>query len=129
MIEALRSAGVSVLALLLTRAEFASVELSLARAQILRWLLSALVACVLAMLGLIALSAMIVAALWERLGWYSVALLAVLYCASAALLVARLLREAATLPPLLAETFAELAKDRDAIFGASGTVQDQSGGQ
>jgi uncharacterized membrane protein YqjE len=120
MIAALRRAAHSALALLVTRAEFASVELSLAREQAMRWLLMALTASVLAMLGLIALSAALVVALWDRFGWYAVAALALLYCASAAVLVARLLYEVAHAPPLLAQTFAELAQDRAALQGRPG---------
>jgi uncharacterized membrane protein YqjE len=117
--DALVRALASAVALLLTRAEFASVELSIARAQAMRWLLMALGACVLAMLGLIALSAVIALSLWERFGWMPAAVLAVAYCAGAALLVGRLLQELGSAPPLLSQTFAELAKDRDALFGTS----------
>jgi uncharacterized membrane protein YqjE len=112
----LRAAN-SAFALLLTRAEFASVELSLARERLLGWLLAALAAGVLAVLGLIALSATIVIALWDRFGWYTAAALAILYGGATALLVGRLLHALATAPPLLAQTFAELAKDRDALRG------------
>lgn len=125
MMDALRRVASSALALLLTRAEFAGVELSLAREQALRWLLAALGASVLAMLSLITLSATIVIVLWDRFGWYSAAMLALLYCGAAALLVIRLLHELATSPPLFAETFAELAKDRDALCGELSSPDDE----
>jgi uncharacterized membrane protein YqjE len=109
----------SALALLLTRAEFASVELSLARAQLMRWLLFALVAAVFAMLGLIAASAFIVFVLWDRFGWVPVGALAVLYGGAALWLVLRVVQEIGAAPPLLEQTFAELARDRDAIFSTA----------
>jgi uncharacterized membrane protein YqjE len=114
-LPAWRRAGESLLALALVRAEFASVELTIAAQAGLRWLLVALASCVIAMLGLIALSATLVIALWERLGWYSLAALAFLYCATTVLLVAWLLRSLAAARPLLSDTLAEIAKDGAAI--------------
>ena len=113
--QAWRRAGQSLLALALARAEFASVELTLAAQSALRWLLVALTTCVIAMLGLIALSATLVIALWDHFGWYPLAGLALVYCASAALLLSWLLRSVAAARPLLSDTFAELAKDGAAI--------------
>jgi uncharacterized membrane protein YqjE len=110
-----RRAGQSLLALALARAEFASVELTLAAQSALRWLLVALATCVIAMLALIALSAVLVVALWERLGWYPLAGVALLYCIATALLVGWLLRSIANARPLLSQTFTELAKDGAAI--------------
>lgn len=117
--ETLRRAGRSALALLLTRVEFAGVELSLAREQAQRWFLVALAAGVLGLLGLASLSAMIVLALWDRFGWYSAATLAVVYCGGAIMLAARLLHRLASAPPLLSQTLSELARDLDALRGAA----------
>ncbi len=111
----LRRAADAVIALLLTRAEFASVELSIAVQGALRWLLVALATCVLGMLALIALSAALVVGLWPLLGWYSVLILALVYCAATAVLAQRLLSAIAQSRPLLAQTFIELAKDRAAL--------------
>lgn len=102
--------------LVLTRAEFASVELSLARGQLLRWIALTLLAMLLALLALLALSALVVLVLWERLGVASVALLVVVYAAAAAIVWRRVQRELDEAPPLLAETFAELRQDRDALW-------------
>jgi uncharacterized membrane protein YqjE len=113
--QAWRRAGQSLLALVLARAEFASVELTLAAQSALRWLLVALATCVIAMLALIALSAAVVVALWDHFGWYPLGVLALLYCGSTALLAAWLLRSVAAARPLLSDTFAELAKDGAAI--------------
>ena len=110
-----RRAGQSLLALALARAEFASVELTLAAQSALRWLILALATCVVAMLALIALSAAVVVALWDHFSWYPLGVLALLYCGATALLVGWLLRSVATARPLLSQTFAELAKDGAAI--------------
>jgi uncharacterized membrane protein YqjE len=110
-----RRAGQSLLALALARAEFASVELTIAAQAALRWLLVALAACVIAMLGLIALSATLVIGLWDHLGWYALAALALFYCLTTAALVGWLLRSLARARPLLSDTLAEIAKDGAAI--------------
>lgn len=114
----------SALSLLLARAEFAGVELSLARAQLMRWIAFALAASALAMLGLIGLSAVLVLALWDRYGWVPLGVLTALYCLGAAWLGWRVLDEVASTPPLLSQTFDELAKDRIAVFGAPAATRD-----
>lgn len=105
--------------LALTRAEFASVELSLARAQLLRWVALTLLAALLALLAVLALSALLVIVLWERLGAGSVGVLALVYGVAALAVWGRLRREVADAPPLLAETFAELRQDREALWPPS----------
>ena len=122
-----RRAGQSLLALALARAQFASVELTLAAQAGLRWLLVALATCVIAMLALIALSAVVVVALWDRFSWYPLAALALLYCGSTALLAGWLMRSVATAQPLLSQTFAELAKDGAAIRRSAAPVTSDSG--
>jgi uncharacterized membrane protein YqjE len=107
----------SALSLVLVRAEFAAVEFSLARAQAMRWVIMALGASVLALLGLMALSAFLAALLWDRYGWMPVGVLGLLYSLGAAWLLWRVWRDISTAPPVLAETFAELARDREAVFG------------
>lgn len=122
-VHAWRRAGQSLLALALARAQFASVELTVAAQAALRWVLVALASCVIAMLALIALSATVVMALWEHYSWYPLAALALLYCATTVALVAWLLRSLARARPLLSETFAELAKDGAAIRGSVTPVE------
>ena len=123
----LRRAGQSLLALALARAEFASIELSLAARAALGWVFAALAASVLAMLALIALSATLVAALWDHYSWYPLAALALLYCGATVLLLAWLARSIAGAPPLLKETFAELAKDAAAVQRAAATAPEEDG--
>lgn len=127
--DAVRRAGASLFALALIRAEFASLELTLAVRNALRWLACVLVACVLGMLALIAASAAIVAALWDRLGWYTVGLLALVYGAATIAFGVRLAQALARARPLLSQTFAELAKDRAALgaFEAADTGMHDGG--
>jgi uncharacterized membrane protein YqjE len=105
--------------LMLTRARFAAVELTQTGADALRWLLWALGATALLVLTLMVATAAIVLALWPWLGWLSLALLTLAYAAVTGYLGYRLWRALQARPPLLAQTMAELAKDREAVFGHS----------
>jgi len=111
--------------LVLLRAQFAAVELAQARAQLVRWLLLALVVLGLALLGLLAATALFAIAFWPQLGGWALALPAAAYLLLAALLLRRLQREVAEAPPPLADTLQELAHDRDALrAAASGQTAD-----
>jgi uncharacterized membrane protein YqjE len=114
-LDAVRRLSAASLALLLSRAEFASVELAQARAQLVRWFMLALAGALLALLAVLAASAWLVIALWERAGWVTLAALAAAFAAAAAWVLLRLQREIRDAPPLLAQTLQELAKDRDAL--------------
>ncbi len=116
-IDALRRLSAASVNLLLSRAEFASVELAQARAQLMHWLLLALGALLLALLGLLAATALFVALLWPVLGWVSLLLPAIAYLLGAVWVFLRLQREIEDAPPLLSDTLQELAKDRDAFRG------------
>lgn len=116
-LDAVRRLSASSLNLLLTRAQFASVELAQSRAQIIRWVGLALIGAVLALLALMAFSALIVIVFWGQGGPWMLLALAVLYAVASYLAVLRLQREVREAPPLLAETLDEFAKDRDAIVG------------
>lgn len=120
----MRRLSAASLALLLSRAEFASVELAQARAQLLRWFMLALVGALLALLAVVAASAWLVVALWDRAGGVTLAALVVAFGAAAWWVLVRLQREVRDAPPLLAQTLQELAKDRDAL-ARSGTADDQ----
>ena len=115
-LEGLRRLSAASVSLLLTRAEFASLELAQGRVQFMRWLGMALAAAVLGMLCLIAMSAAVVLALWPQWNWATLALLALVYLVASAWLVRRLQREVQAAPPMLAQTLEELAKDREALF-------------
>jgi uncharacterized membrane protein YqjE len=113
----LRRAATAASSLLLARAEFAAVELTQAGADALRWLLAALAATALLTLTLVAVTATIVMALWERAGWYSMGILALIYVGATGFVVHRLRRTLHARRPVLEQTLAELAKDREALFG------------
>ena len=114
----LRRAARALLELGLARAEFASIELTLAARSALRWVAVALLASVLGMLGLLALGATLVLALWERYGWYPLAALAMLFCGASVALLAWAARSIMRAPPLLAQTISELGKDGAALRAA-----------
>lgn len=116
----LRRLLASASSLLLTRAEFASLELAQARAQAVRWVVLALGIAVLALMTLLVLSALLVAVLWSSLGWITLAVLLALYGGLAAWALLTLRREVATAPPLLDETLRELHQDREALLAGLG---------
>lgn len=105
-------------ALLVARAEFASVELALVRAQFVRWLLLATLALLLGLLGLLSATAVVSLVLWPLLGWGALLVPAVGYLAAATWVVVKLRREVDAAPPLLHETLQEIARDRDALLQA-----------
>jgi uncharacterized membrane protein YqjE len=125
--DALRRLSAASVNLLLSRAEFASVELAQARAQLMRWLLLALGVLLFALLGLLAATALFVALLWPVLGWVALLLPALAYLFGAVLVFRHLQREIASAPPLLSDTLQELAKDRDAFRGQAVDTADRRG--
>jgi len=117
LVSRLRRAAAAASALLAARAQFAIAELGLAASHAAAWLLMAMLVWLLALLSICALTAAVVLALWDRFGWYSAGVLGLLYAACAGWLALRLLRQIRASPKLLAQTFAELAKDREVLFG------------
>lgn len=115
-LESIRRLSSASAALLLTRAESASLELAQARAQLVRWLLFAFGVGLLALAGLLAASAALVVVLWARFEWATLVLLALVYGGIAVALFRRLQHEIGTAPPLLAQTLEELARDREALL-------------
>lgn len=113
-------------ALVLARAEFAAVELTQTGVDALRWLLWALVATSLMVLTLIAATVTIVLVLWDRVGWLSLAFLTLVYAIATTYLMVRLWRQLRARRPLLAQTLAELSKDRDALFGQDIDVEQET---
>ncbi len=111
--------------LLLSRAEFASLELAQARAQILRWFTLSLLVMVLLLLTLIIGSALLTVALWPQLGWVTLAILLAVYALGAALALRKLMGEVTAAPPVLSQTLQELSNDRDVFVArARQTAQD-----
>ena len=117
-LDAMRRLPAALVTLLLSRAEFASLELAEARTRFLRWIVLALLGAILTMLALMVGSALLTVALWPRFGWGTLAALAVVYAVLALWVFRTLAVEHASTPPLLSETLRELASDRDAVFAA-----------
>ena len=105
--------------LLVSRAEFASLELAQTRGQMLRWVVLALLAMVL-LLALIAGSALLTVALWPHYGWITLAALFAVYALGAGWVFRTLTVEISRAPPVLAETLRELSRDRDTLLAGSG---------
>jgi uncharacterized membrane protein YqjE len=117
-LDAMRRLPAALVTLLLSRAEFATLELAEARTRFLRWIVLALLGAILTMLALMVGSALLTVALWPRFGWGTLAALAVVYAVLALWVFRTLAVEHASTPPLLSETLRELANDRDAVFAA-----------
>jgi uncharacterized membrane protein YqjE len=127
-LDAVRRLSAATVNLLLSRAEFASLELAQTRAQLIRWVALALFAMVLVLLALIAGSALLTAALWPRYGWITLAVLLALYVLGAALVFRKLKTEMSAAPPVLSATLRELSNDRDALLADTRRRVDDGGG-
>ncbi len=112
---AVRRLSTATVDLLVSRAEFASLELAQTRAQLIRWVVLALCAAVLALLALIAATALFAVVLWPRLGWIALAVPVGVYALLALWLFRKLSTEVASAPPVLSETLRELSADRAAL--------------
>jgi uncharacterized membrane protein YqjE len=125
--DAMRRLTTAAVDLLLSRAEFASLELAQTRAQFIRWIALALFAMLLLLLALIAGSALLAVTLWPRYGWITLAMLFAVYALAAWWVFRILAGEIAAAPPVLSETLRELSGDRDALF-ADRYREDDGGG-
>ena len=124
-LDAVRRLSAATANLLLSRAEFASLELAQARAQLLRWFTLSLLVKVLLLLTLIIGSALLTVALWPQLGWITLAVLLAVYALGAALVLRKLMGEVAAAPPVLSQTLQELSNDRDVFVArARQTMQE-----
>ncbi|HUL66645.1 MAG TPA: hypothetical protein VLW55_18755, partial [Burkholderiaceae bacterium] len=105
-VQALRRVSARSLTLLLSRVELATVELAQARDLLVRWQLFALACSALFQLAAAAATVALAALLWERLGPITLIAAALVYASIGLALLARLQREVAQAPPLLAATLA-----------------------
>jgi uncharacterized membrane protein YqjE len=126
---ALRRVSARSLTLLLSRAELAALELGQARTRAVRWLFLSLACTAVFALALLAASAALVAALWDRFGVLTLVVLGLVFAVAGFLVLLRLQREIDTAPPILSATLAEFAKDRDAFFGEDDTAPTQESGR
>lgn len=119
-LDALRRLSTGGLALLRTRVEYATLELSMARERILRWCVRGLVAAQLIQLALLCLTALVIALLWPLIGPWSLLCLALLFGGAAWWLLSRLVDDIEGAPAPLAETMRQLAEDQRAMADAFG---------
>lgn len=115
LIAALRGLLTQALALAVTRGQLAALEIEEARARTLRWAALGLAAGVLLLAALLTLSLWVAALFWDGPRALALGLLTLAYAGLGvvALLVVR--SQAASAPPLLSQTRAELDKDRQAL--------------
>jgi uncharacterized membrane protein YqjE len=115
LVASVRQLFAHALALLATRGELAALELQDARDRVIRWALLALVAAALLLAALLTFSLWVAAMFWDGPRGIALAVVVVVYGVAAFALMRTIRREAAVAPPLLAQTRAELAKDRAAL--------------
>ncbi|MFM1988941.1 MAG: hypothetical protein RJA99_1898 [Pseudomonadota bacterium] len=96
-----------------TRVQLAALEFAEERDRARDRLVLVLVAAIAAGFALLALNALVVAVLWDRLGWVSLALLVALWTAVAAVAVARLSQASRREQRPFSATLAEFERDRD----------------
>lgn len=113
-VRAMVTHGVTLFA---TRGELAALELADARDRAMRWLGLGMVAAVLLLAALMTLSLWVAAIFWDGPRGWALGLLALAYAIAGFVAVSIVRREVAAAPPLLAQTRAELEKDRDALRG------------
>ena len=128
-LDAVRRLSGATINLLLSRAEFASLELAQTRAQLLRWVALALFAMVLVLLALIAGSALLAVALWPRFGWITLAVLVTVYALGALVVFRKLTAEMSAARPVLSETLRELSNDRDVFVARARAAAGDTDGE
>ena len=117
LIASMRAMLSNAISLLATRGELAALELEETRDRALRWAALGVVAAVLLLAALMTLSFWVAAVFWDGPRALALGVLTAAY-ALAAVVAARVVRrEIAAAPPLLAQTRAELKKDRDVLRG------------
>lgn len=128
-LDAVRRLSAATVNLLLSRAEFASLELAQARVQLLRWFALSLLVMVLLLLTLIVGSALLTVAFWPHLGWITLAILLAVYALGAWLVFGKLTGEVAAAPPVLSETLQELSNDRDVFVARVRQTSEDTDGE
>jgi uncharacterized membrane protein YqjE len=111
----LREMPAQLAAMLTTRAEIAALDLAEARDRLLRSLALGAMAAVLMLATLMTLSLWVAAIFWDGPRGLALGVLTIVYLAAGLWLVLAVRRDFASAPPLLAQTLAELQKDRDAL--------------
>ncbi|AOY93185.1 hypothetical protein BKK79_16295 [Cupriavidus sp. USMAA2-4] len=114
-LESLRNLAGSVVAMLQTRLELASVELAEERARLLRVALLACFGLVFFGLAMVTLTVLIAIVFWDTYRWQALGALVLIdgaACAACLLAARNIVRRA---PPLFEATLAEIDKDREVL--------------
>jgi len=111
--------GASLMAMVQTRAELASVELQEEAQRALRYLVLSLAALFLAAMTVILITFFVILLFWDENPLTAAAVLAVLYGAGALLLMTKVKSEIRSRPALLSQTLAELRKDVECMRGGA----------
>ncbi|GJG96607.1 phage holin family protein [Cupriavidus pauculus] len=114
-LESLRNLVGSVVSMLQTRLELASVELAEERTRLMKVALLACFGLVFFSMALMTFTLLVAILFWETYRWQAIGAIVVFYlvCAAACLLVAR--NKVKNAPPLFESTLAELDKDREML--------------
>ncbi|GAA0846443.1 MAG: hypothetical protein CL858_25465 [Cupriavidus sp.] len=114
-LDSLRNLTGSVVSMLQTRLELASVELAEERARLMKVALLACFGLVFFSMALMTFTLLIAILFWETYRWQAIGAIVVFYviCAAICLLVAR--NKVRNAPPLFEATLAELDKDREML--------------
>ncbi len=127
LIASIRAMISHAISLLATRGELAALELDETRDRALRWAALGIVAAVLLLAALVTLSLWVAAVFWDGPRALALGLVTVAYAVAAFVAVRVVRREIAAAPPFLAQTRAELQKDRDALHGRPDGTTDENG--
>ncbi|MGO4303780.1 phage holin family protein [Cupriavidus sp. RAF12] len=114
-LESLRNLTGSVVSMLQTRLELASVELAEERTRLMKVALLACFGLVFFSMALMTFTLLIAILFWESYRWQAIGAIVVFYviCAAICLFIAR--QKVRNAPPLFESTLAELDKDREML--------------
>lgn len=114
-LESLRNLTSSMVSMVQTRLELASVELAEERTRLMKVALLACFGLVFFGMALMTFTILVAILFWETYRWQAIGAIVVIYlvCMAACLLTAR--RMVRNAPPLFADTLAELDKDREML--------------
>jgi len=126
MLDSLRLLLAQVLALVQTRLELFTTELSAEVQRAVRVLVLAFVALLFGALGLLMLAVTLIVAVWEQHRLLASALVTLVFLGVAALAIWQAWRAVTRGPRLLEATLEELRRDRDALVAARDQARDHA---
>lgn len=118
LFEALRRASGTALSIFQSRLELATLELSMARRQLMQSAGLGLLALLLLVVGLVTLSISVVLLLWDRAGVMGLVGMGVIYLVVAVIMILKVRSMILCHPGLLHETNSELQRDAAMLRGA-----------